>query len=102
MARNKENKSWKNPRSGNFEYQKCEPRNLLAGDVVAAPFEPATILDPFADNAVTVQQMLERAEHRPYREGELVVAVEFDGQPGEADGALGIINWGCDDWRRRC
>ena len=40
-------------------------------------FTPKEIGDPFARDAVTPQDMTERAKHYPYMQGEIVVAIEL-------------------------
>ncbi|MEM7454200.1 MAG: S8 family serine peptidase [Planctomycetota bacterium] len=94
MARkHKKPDSSKNRRKGLFNYQALEARNLLAGDIMASAFEPAPIYDVFSHDAVTVDQMVERAQHRPFIEGELVVAVEIPASVYNSAELVAQLNW---------
>ena len=55
--------------------ERLEPRVLLAADLLSATDHTAPIVDPFSDQAVTVEQMIARAEDVPYVPGELMVAL---------------------------
>ena len=64
------------------DYQKLEPRHLLAA-----------LSEPFADNAVTVEQMIERAQQVPFMTGEVVVALRADVAAAQAPAVVDSIDW---------
>jgi subtilisin family serine protease/subtilisin-like proprotein convertase family protein len=59
----------------------------------AAPYEPQDIVDAFAPNAVTLQDMELRAKHHPYMPGEIVVAMELGTSKSNAASVLDQFNW---------
>ncbi|MEM7453835.1 MAG: proprotein convertase P-domain-containing protein [Planctomycetota bacterium] len=63
-------------RSSFTVYETLEKRQLLAADI----YQP--VIDPFALDAVTVQQMVDRANEVDFVPGDLIVAVETGAQPG--------------------
>ena len=69
-----------------------EDRRLLAGDILAA-YEPQHIVDPFAYQAVTYDQMVARAAEYSYVEGELVVAVDVPLGRAASDAYLSHLDW---------
>ena len=64
--------------SGDHLYQVLEPRRLLALDATGvSQYQPTAIVDVFSYDSVNIESLIGRTEHRPYVEGELVVAMEF-------------------------
>jgi hypothetical protein len=59
----------------------------------AASYQPQDIVDAFAPNAVTYQDMELRAKHHPYMPGEIVVAMELGTHKGNAASVLDQFNW---------
>lgn len=70
----------KSPSGRSFQslsMETLEPRVMLAADLHNLAMEPAHILNPYADDAVTVDQMIARAQEVPYVPGDLIVALEM-------------------------
>ena len=88
-----------NQRHSNFKttgspgYEQLESRTLLAGIIGADAYSPASIADPFVANAVTYEQMVQRAAFNHYLAGELVVAISANKQGAAFDVYLNSINW---------
>jgi subtilisin family serine protease len=59
----------------NLRLETLEARHLLAADIFAAQ---TTIVDPFAKDAVTVEQVIQRASEQDFVPGELLVALETE------------------------
>ena len=72
-----------------------EPRVLLAADLQNLTYQPTQILNPYLDQAVTVDQMMARAAEVPYVAGDLMVALQVpatsDSVPNEF--YLDSIRW---------
>ena len=78
----------KSSRRQSANYESLEARRLLA-----TTYQAAAIADPFADNAVTVRQMIDRASARNYVKDELVVAYRIDGPAVRANVELEKLDW---------
>jgi len=74
-------------RRSSASYESLEARRLLAA------YQPSAIADPFAHDAVTLKQMIERAAAREYVDNELVVAVRLDGAANRVDTQLERFDW---------
>ena len=84
----------RNLKSRRLELETLEDRHLLAGDLLSAfDVGHAPISDPFAFNAVTVEQMVQRAKTVPYVEGELVVATELPVADPQVDQFVASLDW---------
>ena len=56
-------------------------------------YEPRQIEDPFAAQAVTYEDMVERAKHHPYMPNEIVVAMELDVAKSRVAATLQSYDW---------
>ena len=73
-------------------------RVLLCSSIAALATSSAlgqqrAIREPFARDAVTVDEMRERAQTQPFVRGEVVVALELPGSPTALDGRLRGLDW---------
>jgi subtilisin-like proprotein convertase family protein/subtilisin family serine protease len=78
-------------RLGSTQYQKLEPRNLLAS--LKGAYVPAPISDPFVQDAVTYNDMVDRAKAFSHMPGELVVAISSSAQGQQFEDYLQSVNW---------
>ncbi len=74
-------------------YEKLEPRQLLAlwGPFPNIALEPKAIVNPYAQDAVTYKDMVDRAASVKYMAGELVVAIQTPTMTAQSD--LANIDW---------
>ena len=61
-----------------LQLESLEARQLLAADLLSPATELLPVGDPFAADAVTVQQVAKRAETQSYVPGELLIALEIE------------------------
>ncbi len=77
--------------------ESLEDRHLLAADLTGGnlplDYTSVHVTEPFAFQAVTVEQMVERAKVVPYVQGELVVALEIAGSAARAENVLASTDW---------
>ncbi|MEZ6094740.1 MAG: S8 family serine peptidase [Pirellulaceae bacterium] len=71
-------------------YESLEARKLLAG-VLGVDSSPAIIEDAFSQDAVTVKEMVARAQTHDYVSGELIVAIST--QTNQGPTAISSLNW---------
>ena len=64
--------------TADLSIESLEARVMLTASL---EYQPQQIADPFVDGAVTLQDMVTRADHTPYLPGELVVAVQLPNSP---------------------
>jgi subtilisin-like proprotein convertase family protein/subtilisin family serine protease len=81
-------RSGKSARRYAATYESLEARRLLAG-----VYQANAISDPFALDAVTVKQMIDRAAEREYVADQLVVAVRLGGAFDPVDTQLEKFDW---------
>lgn len=72
-----------------------EPRVMLAADLQNLAFDPIHILDPYQENAVTVEQMIARAQVTPFVQGDLMVALQlpYAANSVQNEFYLDTVNW---------
>lgn len=79
---NQNNKKSRRDFNKNFTYESLEQRHLLA-----------SVSDPFVDNAVSLNDMIQRAETNSYMDGELVVAIQLETAADNAQTQIDRLNW---------
>ena len=93
IRKNTLNRSRTGNSSNSYSYDTLEIRTLLAGLTPEAVYEPQMIQDPFAFQAVTVEEMSARADQFSYMPGELVVAIELPVASENVPWLLSTFNW---------
>lgn len=76
-----------------LSYDHLEPRQLLATFLDASQYVSREISDPFANDSVTLQEMIARARVVGYMPREVVVALHVPFARGQAADHLATIDW---------